>query len=257
MTVTSPIRDEITFDGSDWKTRTMQGEDLEEKLRKYNENKNRFIYYPWGVWVCAYNRKRLMDAILSVGEEDYLYADTDSNKFRHPERHKKYFEDDNIKARKMLEDACSFHHLPFRYVEPETVDHEKKLLGAWTDEGNAFRFKSLRAKTYIYEDEKGLHWTVSGLNKEEVVPYMLKTYKNMDEIFNAFDDGLHVPAESTGKNTHTYVDREIRGMLTDYKGHAAPYHELSFVHLEEGSYDLSLKPEYVEYILKFKDKSAQ
>lgn len=255
MTVTSPIRDEVTFNG-DWKTSTPQGDDLEEKLRKYNENKNRFIYYPWGVWVTAYARARLMNAILSIGPEDYLYADTDSNKFRHPERHMQFFEEDNERVRKRLEDACRFHHLSFKYVEPETVEGEKKLLGVWTDEGNSKRFKSLRAKTYIYEDQKGFHLVVSGLNKKATIPYLLEKYQSLDEVFEAFKDGFHVPAEATGKNTHTYIDFETGGQITDFRGETSFFHELSSVHLEAGSYDLSLTEEYISYILDVKHTSA-
>ena len=52
----------------------------------------------------------------------------------------------------------------------------------------------------------------------------------------------------SGKNTHTYVDEPISGILVDYKGHAAPYEEKSFVHLESAQYNLSLASEYIEFI---------
>ena len=47
MAVTDIIRDQIEYT-TDWVTTRADKEDI---LRKYNEDTNRFLYYPWGVWV--------------------------------------------------------------------------------------------------------------------------------------------------------------------------------------------------------------
>ena len=54
-----------------------------------------------------------------------------------------------------------------------------------------------------------------------------------------------------GKNTHTYVDNEICGNVTDYLGNKAVYHEMSFIHLEKAEYNLSLTDEYKKLIKNY------
>ena len=261
MSVTDPLRETITFD-TEWKT---QPPDAATILEKYNTDKNRFLYYPWGVWITAYARKRLMDAILAIGENDYLYADTDASKYLHPEAHEAYFKKENEKAYDLLKAACKVHHLPERYIKPKTIKGKEKLLGAWDDDGKFRRFKALRAKCYLYETyDSELHLTTAGLNKEVTVPYFIEKWGGENilgfydnrMIFEHFSDGLHIPAEATGKNTHTYIDHEITGTLTDFQGNTAEYHELSFVHLEAASYDLSLTEEYKNFLLLISEDEA-
>lgn len=246
MSVTDPIRDLIYYDTA-WKKNSPN---KQETIEKYNNDKNRFLYYPWGVWVTAYARARLLSAILEVGAEDYLYSDTDSIKYLHPERHTEYFERENRRALDLLEAACKYHHLSSRYIRPKTREGKEKPLGVWDADGTFQKFKALRAKAYCYLDnDEVFHLTVAGLNKLVTVPYLLNEYKTPEGIFEAFADSLYIPAYATGKNTHSYCDREISGVLTDYRGISAPYSEKSFVHLEESEYSLSLKEEYKNYIL--------
>lgn len=245
MAVTSPVRDAITYT-DDWK---VTEPDYEKALEKYNNDKNRFLYYPWGVWVTAYARARLMRSILAVGEQYYMYSDTDSNKYICNSASEKYFSEQNAICDKYLADACAFHHFPVSFVRPKTIKGIEKPLGYWDSDGYYRRFKSLRAKAYAYEDRrKNFHITVSGLNKEIAAKYLIKKY-GRGKVFKQFDDELSIDPEYTGKNTHTYIDKEISGYITDFQGNVAEYHELSFVHLEAAGYDLSLKPEYVDYIL--------
>lgn len=254
MSVTDPVRDIIEF-GDHWTT-TLP--DLEKAIDKYNTNKNRFLYYPWGVWVTAYARKRVLDAILEIGENNYLYADTDSDKFIRSQEAIDYFDRENEKALNLLKAACQYHKLNEKYIRPKTQKGVEKVLGYWENEtaaGAYRRFKALRAKCYLVEDCNGeIHLTVSGLNKKATVPYLKEKYGSTENIFKAFDDKLFVPAEATGKNTHTYIDKEITGELTDFRGVKASYHELSFVHLEAASYDLDME-DYKNYLLTFADQA--
>ena len=75
---------------------------------------------------------------------------------------------------------------------------------------------------------------------------MQKKYK--DRIFDAFTDDLYIPPEYTGKNTHTYIDYEIHGILKDYNGKYAEYDELSGVHLMPADYSLTLSDAYLNYL---------
>ena len=90
-----------------------------------------------------------------------------------------------------------------------------------------------------------LHLTVAGLSKR-AVEYIAEL--NPENPFVAFSEGLHIPGEETGKNTHTYIDEEVHGVVTDYLGASYEYNERSFVHLEAATYDLSLSEEFTAFL---------
>lgn len=218
-----------------------------EEIEKYNNKKNRFISYPWGVWVTAYARRNLFDGIAEL-ENDYVYSDTDSVKVLNHEKHKDYFENYNKKCREKLKAACEYHKIPFELVEPSTITGKKKLLGVWDFEGVYKRFKTLGAKRYMVEEQNGdISITVSGVNKNVAVPYLIETY-GKDKMFQAFDDSLYIPPDYTGKNTHTYIDDVVKGTLIDYNGIECEFEELSGVHLEKAEYSLSMSSAYLDYI---------
>ena len=247
MAVTSIVRPEYVYT-DDWQV--PQEPDFETEIAKYNKNANRFLYFPWGVWITAYCRRNLWTGIIEF-DKDYVYADTDSIKCRNYENHSQYIENYNRKCRLKLEKAMEFHKIPIEKTEPMTIKGIKKPLGVWDFEGTYDRFKTLGAKRYMTETEGKISITVSGLNKKVTVPYLLETYE--EKVFNAFDKDLYVPAQYTGKNTHTYIDAEQQGVLEDYQGNVAEYHELSSVHLEESDYSLSISQEYVDFILDRKE----
>ena len=58
--------------------------------------------------------------------------------------------------------------------------------------------------------------------------------------------GLYIPKGATGKSTHTYIDEETSGTVTDYKGVECRYYERSSLHLEECEYEMSLSREYAD-----------
>lgn len=100
----------------------------------------------------------------------------------------------------------------------------------------------------MVEDDDGVSITVSGLNKKVTVPYLLDTYG--DKVFEAFQNNLYIPAGYTGKNTHTYIDDEMRGVITDYLGNKAEYYEKSGIHLGPADYSLSIDQYYMDILLK-------
>lgn len=211
-------------------------------------------------WVTAYARKNLWTGIFEF-KNDYCYADTDSIKCKNIESHRAYIDEYNAQCRIKLEKAMRFHKLPIELTEPKTIKGVKKPIGTWDDDGEYLKFKTLGAKRYMYQYPDGsLNITVSGLNKKVTVPYLIQPedYKHLplDRIFANFDKDMIVPPQYTGKNTHTYIDDEIAGVLTDYRGVQAEYRELSCVHLEEAEYNLSIPKEYLEYILGIKEFDA-
>ena len=98
-------------------------------------------------------------------------------------------------------------------------------------------------------DERSFDYslTVSGVNKKNAIPYMVEKYG--DKIFDAFKDDLLIPAEYTGKMTHSYIDDPFEIELTDYRGETRVVSERSCVHLEPAEYSLSLSDAYIDYLM--------
>ena len=80
-----------------------------------------------------------------------------------------------------------------------------------------------------------------------LVPYILGKF-GKEGAFDAFTDQLYIPPEYTGKMTHTYIDEEKEGYVTDYLGNTAHYDELSSVHLSKQDYRLNISREFSDYL---------
>ena len=252
MCVTNPLRDEFTYNG-EWNARQMTDEERNETLHKYNDSKNRFLFYPWGVFVTAFARRNLFTAIAAVGD-DYIYSDTDSVKILHGADHREYFKRYNDMVEMKLRAACKHHGLNVNLCFPDTIKGITKVLGVWDFEGCYKRFKTLGAKRYMTENCEGeVSITVSGVNKKAAVPYLLKKY-GRDGIFDAFTNYLNLPPEATGKNIHTYIDYKQTGIVTDYNGVTSSFTTETGVHLEPTGYYLSLSILYINYLMGIKLK---
>lgn len=264
MIVTDICRDSVVYIDDEW---FEDSGDVEAALQQYNNSKKRFLFYPWGVWVTAYARRNLFTGICEF-QHDYIYSDTDSVKVLNASNHLEYIERYNEGIIKKLQKAMKYHGLPIDLIAPKTIEGKKKPLGVWDYEGTYTRFKTLGAKRYMTEKNGRISITVSGVNKHTAVPYLLETYG--DRVFSAFEEGLYIPATNAtgkelltadgksvnnpcGKNTHTYIDDEQRGVIRDYLGNTAEYHELSSVHLEAADYSLSLSDAYVDYLLGIRE----
>ena len=247
MCVTDIVKPLIEYDNG-WKdTPELKGEEVQKILNKYNKNIRRFLFYPWGVWVTAYARRALFTGIKAFGA-DYVYSDTDSIKCINHEKHKAYIMAYNAEITDKLKQACRFHGFSYDMIAPKTIKGIKKPLGVWDFEGVYSRFKTLGAKRYMTEENGRISLTVSGVNKYAAVPYLSRVYGENKTIFDAFNDGLYFPAEATGKKIHTYIDEEMRGIVTDYTGRADAYYEKSGIHLGGADYSLSLSRLYADYI---------
>jgi hypothetical protein len=255
MSVTDIIRASHPYDDNqnEWGNDLIP--DLEKEITKYNKSASRFLYYPWGVWVTAYARRNLWSGILSIGE-DYVYSDTDSVKILNRDKHLNYFVDYNKTIDQMMHAALDYHNIDFKWSRPKTIKGIEKPLGHWDYEGKYTRFKTLGAKRYMTETYDGVSITTAGLNKNIAAPYICRDWnystqdrKEHNSPFDRYAHNMYIPAEHTGKNTHTYIDYEVSGTVTDYLGTPAEYDEQSCIHLEAAPYDLSLSQEYYEYLI--------
>ena len=241
MCVTSIVHDTISFNGSEW---TTENGNLDEELKNYNTDKNRFLFYHWGVWCTAYARNNLYTGIKEC-KEDYIYSDTDSVKIFNADKHKMYFEEYNKWILQKLEKCLNYHNIPIYFISPKTVKGEIKTLGIWDFDGFYTDFKTLGAKRYIFKKDNKLNITVCGLSKKSGKEFI----ENQKNPFVFFNEGMYIDSEHTGKMTHTYIDREIENTITDYLGNKAYYHEKSYIHLEKTDYLLSLSDMYIKYFM--------
>lgn len=281
MSVMNPVRDVFDYRSDIEIGWTVEKPSLSSAIEEYNTANNRFLFYPWGVWVTAYARRNLYTAIYAI-DRDYIYSDTDSVKFLHLKRCLPYFERYNKQITAKMRKACEYHGIDFNRTCPKTIKGKAKPLGVWEHDGAYSSFITLGAKRYMVSHEHAVEgkrtahaWsftrltpksascivkhiqrgkivltdyqvTVAGANKKLTAQYLASQY-GLDAMQH-FDDGLEIPDEYSGRLIHTYIDELREGVVYDYLGQAAEYHELSAVHLEASAYNLSLSAEYKDYL---------
>lgn len=257
MAVTDIVREIYGYEDENWLD--PEEPDLVESIAKYNKSPGRFLFYAWGVYVTAYARRNLYSGIFEFGA-DYIYSDTDSVKVTNAGDHVDYIRGYNQRIIADLERALDYHGLPHDLIRPKTVNGVEKPLGVWDFDGHYSKFKTLGAKRYMVEysddprngsDAGKLSLTVAGVNKRTALPYMQDKYGA--GIWEAFSDDLYIPPEYSGKQTHTYIDDPRDGVVIDYLGEPAEYHEKSCIHMEAADYSLSISREYRDFLIGLED----
>ena len=246
MCVTDIVRDEHVYTNQDgWTLKKNLGE---KDIINYNKSKNRFLFYPWGVWVTAYARRNLWTGILNVGN-DYVYSDTDSIKIRNFENHKDYIDRYNQQVADKVNKMCQFYHLNPANLNPLTNKGVQKPIGVWDYEGTYSRFKTLGAKRYMVEEEGKMGITIAGLSKKTGLEYILdECNQDNTKAFEFFDDEMTIPAKHTGKNTHIYIDDEKTMLVTDFQGHTMEINIPSGIYLTGADFTLSISKEYAQFV---------
>ena len=142
-------------------------------VEDYKKPKGILRAFAWGVWVTAYSRRELIEGILDVGLDDFVYCDTDS-----------------IKTKGEL--YCK------SYYTPEDVEYLRDLLGEHFDaiknfgvfeyEDTSEKFKHYGAKKYFVIKNGVFKYTVAGLPKGKAIKdcprsfadvYAGRCYKNV------------------------------------------------------------------------------
>ena len=257
MTSCDICRGKIELDQSDYEWIAKEPK-YESEINRYNRSRTRFLFYPWGMFVTAYARRNLFSGLLACGD-DYIYADTDSVKILNPDDHKKYFERYNALQLRKLKKASEHFKIPLDYFMPKTIKGIEKPLGLWDYEETYKRFKTLGAKRYMVEHfvpqevTKGImsrySITISGVNKKVAIPALeKKAIEEGKDMFDLFEYGLYFDPTMCGKNLHTYIDSEQKGIVTDYLGNKCEYDELSSVHLEPTGYLMDSTPDYLRIL---------
>ena len=186
MCVTDIVRNTIEYNNG-WNIEKFTPETMQEQIDKYNDSKNRFLYYAWGVWVTAYARKNLWTGILNIGI-DYIYSDTDSIKLLNYYKHKPFIEWYNKDIENKLKKMCDFRKIDFDLMKPKTIKGVEKLIGVWDYEGIYKNFKTLGAKRYLVCENGKLHLTVAGLSKQNGV----------EKLIGVWDEGNYKKIKTLG-----------------------------------------------------------
>ena len=250
MTVYNPIKEQYVYCNNEWKKEL--NEINEKTVGDLNDDKSRFTFYLWGVFVTAYARNNLFTGIKEL-KDDFVYCDTDSVKCFNARDHKNYFVKYNNGIYQKLKKTCLHYGFNESDLKPKNIYGKEKLIGIWDYEGTYSRFKTLGAKRYLTEKNGKLELTVSGVNKKMALPYLIGKYGNNDNVFDNFTNSLYIPKEFTGKKVHTYIDDMQGGSITDYQGNVSTFETLSGVHLIECDYDLSIASDY-ECFFKYMQK---
>lgn len=243
MMVTNPLRDEIILEDN-W---TVKPVDIDEFLTKYNEARNRFTFYPWGVFVTAYARRNLFTGIKEF-QQDYIYSDTDSLKVKNYKKHLDYINRYNQETQRKLKIMCHFYGIP--YEIPKTVKGVEKPIGVWDFEGVYDHFKTLGAKRYMYDQAGKIHITVSGIRKVSGEAFLTESCNgDIMKMYEMFADGLEIPKDKTGKNILTYIDDRKTGVITGIDGVPYEYDQPTAIHMEETAYKMGMSADFVRYVL--------
>ena len=241
MMVTDICRDDVVYQNDEW---DVDNADYDKKIEEYNKSKSRFLFYPWGIWITSYCRSTILTAIHDEFKTDYLYSDTDSIKFKNVDAHKDFITRFNEDITEQVKTAIDKQRLPLSMVAPENKNGVKKHIAFFELEHVYNRFKTLGAKRYLTEIDGELSLTCSGLNSYTATEYIA----SQSDPFTFFSDNMYIPEDYTGKLTHTYLDYELQGIATDYRGQTFRYYEKSAVHLAKQNYSLSIGFAYSQFL---------
>lgn len=227
-------------------------------IDKYNNTYSRFLYYPWGVFVTSYARKRLQDFILKTGE-DHVYSDTDSDKFLNVEDHKQDVIDFNRMIDDKIERVCNkykFDRELFYPTDNKGKVHPMGYLEIETEETGPYRrFKTLGAKRYLVEECKGggkyvVKVTCAGVNKNKASEYIA----SQTDPFDFFNESMVIDEQHSGKSTASYIDDEHEFECVDYLGIKDICKVKSGTHLEPVSFKLQIDPSFKRFLANIENR---
>lgn len=249
MEVTDIIRDMIEYDDCDgWTKEKPSYNEMSKQLEKYNNHEKRTSYYIHGIYVTAYTRRTVWNAILNLGS-DYIYSDTDSCKFLNYEEHQSYFENYNKIVLKKIEEISKFYNIPIEKFKPKNKKGVEKIIGIWDFEGVYNTFKTLGAKRYLVEQDGDFKLTCAGLGKKQGMQYIYDSCNgDSEKIFQFFNSSMEIPPNGTGKKTHKYIDTDACIQITDYQGNKDIAYIPSCVTLEPCAFSIKKSDNFIRAI---------
>lgn len=178
---------------------------LDDSEFNYDKERDKAFLLPqWGIYICAYSRSRILQAIYNCGR-DAVYSDTDSIKYLGD--HEEYFKAVNKNTAETMKKVCERYDLDYSYFYD---------LGSFEKEygGREVSGKFLGAKRYLITDQGETEVTIAGLPKKSLPEFVdrlnlqheITEYSPRVSIYDVFDNGMLINAEVSMKNAHTYND---------------------------------------------------
>lgn len=246
-----PVRTDYEFNAEDG-TFAATLPSIEDALSKHNNSRSRYLYYPWAAWVTAYSRYVLLMTMYDLIDAGVtvMYCDTDSIYHKPSPKAQTIIDRVNNEVRERL--SAAMHYRWFYATDeevedalaPKDIKGVRHHIGLFEVDGHYDNFKTLGAKRYVVEKGGEFKITVAGLSKKAAS--YIKEIGGME----AFVDGLTIPAEKSGRLTHTYSDETARNLITDYMGNTCPMEQHGFIHLEPSPYVLTVSDDYTRFVQK-------
>lgn len=250
--VTKIITDLVEFKDGDWVKTPVDLEafgklmEIPEKQKTLeNQIAKKFISYQIGVWIPAFARHRLWDAIIQFDNKT-IYCDTDSIKGYFDSNDIKWFEDYNKYISSLQEKVANHYNFSIDRFSPKTPKGKEKQLGIFDREDDCLDFKALRAKVYAYKyydsdsNEYKVKTTIAGLPKKAGT----KIITDVDIL----NDNLYWNPEQAEKLCAHYLDNMPSADWVDENGTVYHSNDRYGIMLEPIGYDLSIASEY-KYLL--------
>ena len=218
--VMSPVRQSIDFidDFID------RNDDEEELLAA--ANKKAFLSYAWGVWTTCWCRFELESAMDLVGQERFVYCDTDSVKYIGDLD----FDSFNAKKKRRSEENGAVA------TDPKGIKH---YLGVMEHDADYIEFATMGAKKYAYRYSDGtLGITIAGVNKTKGAAELEKAGG-----LKAFKEGF-VFKEAGGTESIYNDNPEIKSLVRE--GREIPITANLFI--KESEYTLGITAEYARIL---------
>lgn len=246
--VTDPVEYDYTRDDSGWvpydcpdnmtleEWATLCEIDAQNILT--DSNSRLLFNFGWGVWVSAYARRNLWEAVLEIGDGT-VYCDTDSIKGL-PEKAEEaaaFVRGYNDRVDEKVRKSC----------EANGLDVETLLgIGRFDYEGTYDRFVTLGSKKYAYEKHGRLEITVSGVDKRRAVYDATEHAEKLDRLtsLKEFKNGKCWGAQTSGRLIRYYIDNQQPRTFVDYLGNSEVIDQKHAVCLQPSSYVLGVTDDY-------------
>lgn len=192
------IDDVIAF--TDGWTKTAATVSDYKKIVENAKAEKTYTTYQIGVWVTAWARHNLWDAIIKF-DDKVVYCDTDSVKGMFDDDDMKWFEEYNKQIDKYSQKVAAYHNMDPKLWKPLKPNGKPSELGYFDRDPDCVEFKTLGAKRYCYKTADGkLHTTIAGLSKAVG-----------EELFKSVDDfkyDVYIPTSKSKKLITKYNDNQ-------------------------------------------------
>lgn len=246
--VTKVITDIISYMYT-WEKRNATVEDYQKAIEQLL-NKPCFCTYQMGVWVTAWARHNLWDAISHLDAKT-VYCDTDSIKGLFDDNDRQWFDDYNKGIWKLCEKVSQKYGIDIELFRPKTKPKfddngvmtkpaVTKEIGYFDNEGVAEYFKTLGAKRYLMKVDGEWIATIAGLAKDRGVEKL----QSLDD----FHDDIEWTAEESGKLISHYNDEQPTAHWIDRDGNTFDAMDKFGICLEPTSFSMGMAEDFKEFL---------